>query len=679
MTGDFTLGDRVVHPSLCRIIAGGTTVTVRAKVMDLLVYLAQHQGEVVSKDTLLNDVWKTEAVSESALTRTVTELRQALADDADYPTVLETIPKRGYRLIAPVVFDLPPETASAVPHLGARPGRRWVTAVIVVAVGIAAFLLGRMAGPTTAVTPGPTTQFSVDVPGDGPWPYTGQPLFALAPDARRLAFQRGGKLFVRDLTGETVQLADGVMPFFSPDGQWLGFLKGTKLMKVSVRGGGAVTICDVVDPRGASWGDDDRIVYADETGRRLMRVVAAGGTPERLLSAEEGHLVVWPFVLPGSRAVLFTDFEGMGSESGVVKALQPGGGPAQSIVRGADAVFAMNRLFYGRGASLWSVRFDPATLATSGEPAVALAEVARYEGNGGRQVALSAHGSIAYLPSYPATSTIPVLVDRSGREEPLAIEPGPYEAVRLSFDGTSAALSGGGPFAVIDLKRLAISRPAKQTFPFELPVWMPSGDRVVYRGDRSKMWSLDMAGVREPELVQPSPNNQYPHDATPDGRTLIYSEQVPGGGLNLFTLEGGGTPKAVTPSAANERGARISRDGRWLAYESAVSGTSQVYVRALAGGRSVQASPIGGRSPVWSRDRRQLYFVRQGMLMGLAFDTGVEFEPGLVEPLFDVSRYRTEVVGAAYDVMPGERMLMLKNVQASAKASITVVLNWMRE
>ena len=82
---------------------------------------------------------------------------------------------------------------------------------------------------------------------------------------------------------------------------------------------------------------------------------------------------------------------------------------------------------------------------------------------------------------------------------------------------------------------------------------------------------------------------------------------------------------------------------------------------------------------MWSRDRRRLYFVRQGMLMGLAFDTGVEFEPGLVEPLFDVSRYRTEFAGAAYDVMPGERMLMLKTVQASAKASITVVLNWMRE
>jgi tetratricopeptide (TPR) repeat protein len=59
---------------------------------------------VVSKDALLNEVWGTEAVSESALTRTVTELRHALGDSAECPQILETIPKRGYRLIAPVSF-----------------------------------------------------------------------------------------------------------------------------------------------------------------------------------------------------------------------------------------------------------------------------------------------------------------------------------------------------------------------------------------------------------------------------------------------------------------------------------------------------------------------------------------------------------------------------------------------
>jgi adenylate cyclase len=103
MQGDFRLGDWLIHPALCRLSKDGQTVQVRAKVMDLLTYLADHSGEVIPKDRLLDDVWGTRDVSESTLTRTVTELRQALGDDAGQPRLLETIQKRGYRLIAPVV------------------------------------------------------------------------------------------------------------------------------------------------------------------------------------------------------------------------------------------------------------------------------------------------------------------------------------------------------------------------------------------------------------------------------------------------------------------------------------------------------------------------------------------------------------------------------------------------
>ncbi len=92
MRGDFCLGDWLVQPDLCRLSKGGRIVQVRAKVMDLLAYLAEHAGEVIPKGRLLDDVWGSQAISESALTRTVTELRQALGDDAEQPRLLETIP-----------------------------------------------------------------------------------------------------------------------------------------------------------------------------------------------------------------------------------------------------------------------------------------------------------------------------------------------------------------------------------------------------------------------------------------------------------------------------------------------------------------------------------------------------------------------------------------------------------
>ena len=108
---DFHVGGWLAQPALCRLTSNGRTVQVRPKVMDLLAYLAGHPGEVVSKDTLLDEVWGSQAISESALTRTVAELRQALGDNADEPRILETIPKRGYRLIAPVTVSAVSTTA----------------------------------------------------------------------------------------------------------------------------------------------------------------------------------------------------------------------------------------------------------------------------------------------------------------------------------------------------------------------------------------------------------------------------------------------------------------------------------------------------------------------------------------------------------------------------------------
>ena len=99
---DFRLDDWLVQPAQCRLSKDGLARQVRPKVMDLLTYLAARRGDVVSKYHLLDGVWGTQSVSESALTRTVTELRQVLGEAANEPRVLETIPKRGYRLMGSV-------------------------------------------------------------------------------------------------------------------------------------------------------------------------------------------------------------------------------------------------------------------------------------------------------------------------------------------------------------------------------------------------------------------------------------------------------------------------------------------------------------------------------------------------------------------------------------------------
>ncbi|MCX6552382.1 MAG: winged helix-turn-helix domain-containing protein, partial [Acidobacteria bacterium] len=103
-SADFCIGAWLVEPSLDRVSQNGTVLRLRPQLVDLLVVLAQHAGRTVSKETILASVWAGQHVAESGMTRCIAEIRQALGDDAHEPTMIQTIPKRGYRLVAPVVF-----------------------------------------------------------------------------------------------------------------------------------------------------------------------------------------------------------------------------------------------------------------------------------------------------------------------------------------------------------------------------------------------------------------------------------------------------------------------------------------------------------------------------------------------------------------------------------------------
>lgn len=101
-TGSFTVGDWLVEPELDQITRNSESTGLRSQVMDLLVYLARHEGRVVSADDLLDDLWTGKVVSSGTVYNCVGELRHALADGKDPHTYIETIPKKGYRLLAPV-------------------------------------------------------------------------------------------------------------------------------------------------------------------------------------------------------------------------------------------------------------------------------------------------------------------------------------------------------------------------------------------------------------------------------------------------------------------------------------------------------------------------------------------------------------------------------------------------
>ena len=199
MTGDLRLGDWLIQPRLARASRHGQTVHLRAKVGELLVFLAQHPGEVVSKDTILANVWGTEFISDSALTSVVTELRQTFGDDAASPWLLQTIPKQGYRLIASV------ETTGAAAASGSV-RERWLrrphaAAVVLIVIGFAIASLAawvfwsrpepaRVAVVTRAIVPlDPAASLWAFGPKAAAMGRPTRTAFALSSDGQTLVFQ----------------------------------------------------------------------------------------------------------------------------------------------------------------------------------------------------------------------------------------------------------------------------------------------------------------------------------------------------------------------------------------------------------------------------------------------------------------------------------------------------------
>jgi len=110
---DYQLGEWKIYSQLNQVVNGCVTRHLEPKIMDVLCYLCRHAGQVVTKDRLLNGVWPDTFVSDESLIRAVSKIRQVLSDSACSPRYLETIPKRGYRLLVKVVV---PDAQSHCDH-----------------------------------------------------------------------------------------------------------------------------------------------------------------------------------------------------------------------------------------------------------------------------------------------------------------------------------------------------------------------------------------------------------------------------------------------------------------------------------------------------------------------------------------------------------------------------------
>ena len=584
---------------------------------------------------------------------------------------------------------------------------------LVIAGLLVAVVSGLTVWSLTRPAPRPVAQFVLLTPPDGTLRTAGgDSEVAISPDGTRVVYASGfgppanRRLYLRQL-GELDATPlrgteGGFAPFFSPDGQSVGFRSapGNLLKRVSVIGGAATTIVEPDLVGGVSWGPDDAIVFGSPSG--LMRVPAVGGEPEPLTTVdpeqgETGHS--WPDVLPNLTGVLFTAVSGTAEDSrlavvsletGVVSYLLPVGGQARYAPTG--------HIVYGDGRTLWAVGFDADRLELTSTNPVPVVEDVGTKPSGAANFALAGNGSLVYVTGAGAGGGAPrslVWVDREGREEPLATPLQAYRSPSVSPDGTRVAVDViGGDIWIHDLERgteaILTTDPANDY----APLWTPDGERVVFASTREGQLGLfqklaDTPGDAEHLMTASSGSSVIqPTGWAAEGQTLLYSEAgTTAPDIGLVSMEGDGATELLLDTASAEASPAVSPDGEWIAYNSSESGQNEVYVQrfpALGGKQTI--STDGGRDPLWSADGSELFYrAPAGMMVVPVLETEPTFRAGDAEVLFD-TQYLFVITLRTYDLHPdGRRFLMVKegaltdDSGASTGPQIILVENWFEE
>jgi Tol biopolymer transport system component len=551
--------------------------------------------------------------------------------------------------------------------------------------------------PGAPAAPTPVARLTVALPPGDRMGNLGTPSIAISPDGEKLAYVnlRGNirQLYVRVLSTMEANPVIGTegasVPFFSPDGQWLGFFAEGKLKKIRLTGSAPETLCDAATGLGGTWGTDGTIYFVPFNATGLWKVSDAGGARQQVTTLDRGKGEVshrWPQVLPGGQAVIFTVWTGPGSDERHLHLQMLTTGERRVLVQGASGgrYVASRHLLYSREDVVTAVPFDLATLQLNGQ-AVALGE--RVYDDEGPQFSVSESGIFAYAPvSAKRYQRQLVWVDSRGAVEPIQAPPRPYTDPMIAPDGRSVAFTNIGPIETIWIhdfsRRTQTSLTPTAAGSSQAPVWTSDGTRIVYRatrqGFRNLFWKA-VDGSGDEERLTTSENVQTSTSASRDGKHIAFVDTSLGTGTDIWVLSlEAREPRVFLKTPSSEGSPRFSRDGRWLAYSSTESGAREVYVRPFPGpGGKAQISTDGGYEPVWSPTSRELFYRQGDRMMSAAIATAPALRAERPRLLFEGAYLVSDTGGAGYDVAADGRFLMVQPIEPQpAATAINLVINW---
>jgi len=696
----------------------GAEVALPPRVIGVLEILIDRQGQVVARQDLMDAVWKDAFVTDTSLAEAVSFLRQALGDDPQAPRYIQTVHRRGYRFLAPLIpliedRGLTPDAAVSSASRGLTPnsdfavasGDRlvsatpggskewellpWIVALLCTLL-LAALTWGtahapRPEAPLAArfeVTPADGTSFAlVD---------RRTPAIDVSPDGRALAWSACDNasgacaLYVRPVDRFDASRLAGtegaIAPFFSPDGRWIAFFADGKLKKIASSGGSPSVLADASSPGGGAWGRDARIVFSGLPAGGLSLVSDQGGPVTALTTpdprrGELRHLL--PAWLPGG-GILFTITTSPVADAPGQLAVIPRDATTwktlrSGVTRGLAPV--PGYLLIATGEDVQAATFDERTVILTGGGDSMLASITSRAGLA--QLAVASSGTLAGLETPPAAR-----MSWSDRPDADAGAVARLTSIAISPDSRRAAGviadANGSDVWIVDLASGAQTRMTYGGINVS-PAWSADGRQIYFATRTTGSFALAWrrVGDRTEAGLSSPPATVFPSSIAADGRialTVIGSSGVPPGRTAVGLLDpsaGAGALRILTDGPFDESAAAFSPDGRWLALESDESGRTEIVVRDLRGnGRRFAISADGGTHPRWSEDGRTLFFESGRRLMRAAFDPLREPDGQRAEVAFDRAGARVAAV------TPAGRVLVR---QQQPPSTAIVILQWLRE
>ena len=615
------------------------------------------------------------------------------------------------RIVLPKGAYIPKfEWATPDPAPVVAPDRTWLWKIsTALALTIALLAVWRPWRPTAALPA--ATRLEVDLGAGVSLRSTqvGSSSVILAPDGRRLvfvSFRQDGvprlmTLLLDQLGGsEPVELpgTEGARgPFFSWDGRWVAFLASGRLWKTQVEGGTPIALCDSPELLGASWGDDNTIIAALTT-TGLWRIPSGGGKPTRVEGLPDGAL--WPQVLPGSRAVLFSaGAASLRQRSIAVVSLTDH--KTKTLIQGASYAryLPSGHLAFVDQGTLFVVPFNLDRLEVNGNRVPIMADIA-LSLYGSADFDVSRTGQLICRRRPGGTKSVIRWLSESGPGSSLLDEPAEYSWPRLSPDGTQLAfVRGNGGQLNLRVYNWATGKLVQEIVgrePLTSPVWTPAGRSVAVSSSAGGMRWLSIEGGGPLRTLVGGTDAQIPWSFHPTGsRLAFYQRSLNAGGSTAFNLwtvpikmDGdvitAGRPEPFLVSNAFEVYPEFSPDGRWVVYTSLESGAYEIYVRAFPdNGRQWQVSNGGGVVAHWARDGKRLFYRTsdQRLMVAEYTTSGPAFKPQAPRLWVDVRLADTGVL-PNFDVAPDGRIAALVSPPQAGQQDehhVTFVMDFLAE